>query len=167
MNKLIFLDGPYGIGKTTVADCICEISKEKYICIDPDEYFNNDVKRYFLWGWPIPCNKAILREIQRNVEEKIKECNIVIPLTLNSSKYKNDWVHSFNDLAELHHIVLIADRKTILNRIRDDVQRDKSLAMEQLDDNWRYYQRDIEGTIKIDTSEMAPQVVASKVLEVV
>ena len=28
-------------------------------------------------------------------------------------------------------------------------------------------ERDIEGTIKIDTSEMAPQVVASKVLEVV
>lgn len=164
---MIFLDGPYGIGKTTVAKLICEISNEKYICIDPDEYYNNNLQHYFFWGWPIPNNKAILIEVHREVRNRIKENNIVIPLTLNSSKYKQIWIQSFQDLADLYYIVLLADKAQILNRINTDVQRDKSLAIEQLDDNLKYYQDNIEGSIKIDTTNITPQIVANRILEVV
>ena len=167
MNKIIILDGAYGVGKTTVANYVCEISEGSYICIDPDEYFNNNLERYFLWGWPIPDNKAILLEIRKEVEKSIKEKNIVIPVTLNATKYKQVWIHSFQGLGELHHIVLLAEREQLLRRISSDTQRDKTLAMERLDDNLSYYQGIIEGSYKIDTSNTDSQIVAKMILGLV
>ncbi len=167
MSKIIILDGTYGVGKTTVAHSICEISNGEYICIDPDEYYNSNLEDYFLFGWPVQSNKAILSKIRKEIEEKKLNNNIVIPLTINSSKYRQMWIGSFQDLAELYHIVLMAEKKQIINHINSDVHRDMSFAMESLDDNLRYYQGEIEGSIKIETTNVIPQMIANKILEIV
>ncbi len=164
---MIILDGPYGVGKTTVAQLICELPTEKYICIDPDKSFNSDPKRYLLLGWPPANNSAIQEETKNAVNEKIKESNIVIPLTLNSLNYKPFWIDSFQKVAKLYHVILIAEKEKILTRINNGVQRDKSFAIESLDGNLLYYQKDLEGTIKIDTSNLSPQMVANMVLDMV
>ena len=164
---MIVLDGPYGVGKTTIAQLICELSTEKYICIDPDRSFNSDPQRYLLRGWPPANNGAIQEETKNAVKEKIRESNIVIPLTLNSLKYKQLWIDSLQKVAKLYHVILMAEKEKILARINEGVQRDKSFAIESLDSNLLYYQRDIEGTIKIDTSNISPQMVANMVLAMV
>ena len=50
MNKLILLDGTQGGGKSTVAHCVCTISNGKYVCVDPDEYFNSNAVYFFFNG---------------------------------------------------------------------------------------------------------------------
>ena len=167
LGKIVLIDGTYGVGKTTVAQSICDISNGEYIFIDPDEYFNNNLGRFILYGWPTCNNMAILGEIQKAAEERIQESNIVVPLTLNSSKYKNIWIQSFEDFAKVYHFILMAKKEQILKRIGNDEKRNKTLAIEMLDSNLKYYQGDIEGSIKIDTSNIDPQMVAKLIIELI
>ena len=161
------MDGTYGVGKSTVANCISEVSNGEYICIDPDDYFNSYPEHYMSFGWPTYNNKAIQIRVKQEVKDKTQEKNIVIPLTMPSSKWRQIWVHMLKDLTELYHIVLLAEKKQILSRINSDVHRDRSFALENLDENLKYYQCDIEGSIKIDTTRIPPEEVANKILKMI
>lgn len=166
MNKLILLDGTHGVGKSTVAHCVCMISNGKYVCIDPDEYFNSNAAYYFFnGGYPVANNTIILEIVHKKVREQIKDKNVVIPLTLNSQDYRESWTKLFHDIAEVRHVILYADKETLRNRINLDEGRDKELALDNIDNNDKFYRGSIEGTIKIDTSALSPEVIAKKILE--
>ena len=166
MNKLILLDGTQGVGKSTAAHCVCTISNGKYVCVDPDEYFNSNVVYFFFnGGYPVANNKIILKIVHKKVREQIKDKNVVIPLTLNSHDYREVWTKLFNDIAEVRHIILYADKETLRNRINHDEGRDKELALDNIDNNDKFYRGSIEGIIKIDTSALSPEAIAKRILE--
>ena len=166
MNKLILLDGPYGIGKTTVARSICNTSNGRNICLDPDEYYNDDAGTLFWYGWPIPNNSCIKNIIRREVKKQIHDKNVIIPLTLNSQLYLNDWTNLFRDIADVKHVILYANKETLLKRISNNADRyDKEHALEFLDENMTYYQRHIEGAYKLNTSSKTPDEIAKIILQ--
>ena len=165
MNKLILLDGIYGIGKTSVALPICSISDNSYISIDPDKLYNDNLERWLICGWPAANNSLIKKYVRKEVENRIQDVNIIIPLTLNAQSYVDAWTKLFSDIAEVRHVILLADTETVKNRIINDVGRDKAFALEQLHYIENYYRRDVEGTVKIDTSNLTIEEVAEKVLK--
>ena len=167
MNKLILLDGPYGVGKTAAALCICAKSDGKYVCIDPDEYFNNNVKRYGLRGGPIPNNTLIKEDIKKEVEKQIKNKNVIIPLALNTREYAEEWTKLFRDIADVKRVILYASKKILVNRIENAKGRNKELALNSLDANLKYYDGITEGAFGIDTSKLDVEEVANKILELV
>lgn len=165
MNKLILLDGTYGVGKTTVALQICSVPDNMYICIDPDEIFNNNLEKYMIHGWPAANNSLIKRNVRNEVKDRIQNVNIVIPLTLNTQLYVDGWTNLFSDIADVRHVILFADTEIVKNRIVNDVGRDKDFALEQLHNNDNYYRRDFEGDVKIDTSDLTTEEVAEKIMK--
>ena len=71
---------------------------------------------------------------------------------MNSHKILNDWIKLFQGIANVRHVILYADRKTLTDRINNDAGRDKEFALSSIDNNERYYGAVFEGSIKIDTS---------------
>lgn len=165
MNKLLLLDGTYGVGKSTVAHCMCKSSNDTYVCVDPDEYYNNDGKRYYKGGGPASNNSILQKDIRKVVEEIIQNRNIIIPVTLFNRRLLERWTKLFCDIAEVRHFVLYADKKIIMSRIDLDEGRDKGFALDNLDNNEKYYQSSVTGSIKIDTSKFTPEEVAKMILE--
>ena len=166
MNKLILLDGTYGVGKSTVAHCICKIN-DSYVCVDPDEYYNNYGKRYFKYGGPASNNSALRTDIQKIVKEIILNRNVIIPVTLFNQELMDTWMELFSDIAEVKHFVLYADKKTIEDRINHDEGRDKGFALDSLDNNVRYYHNITIDSPKINTSDLTPEETPKRILELV
>ena len=166
MNVIILLDGTYGVGKSTVARCICKIN-DTYICVDPDEYYNSNLSHYAKYGGPASNNLVLRTDIQNMVKEVIPNNNVIIPVTLFNRKLLDDWIRLFNDISEVKHFVLLADKKTIEDRINRDAGRDKGFALDNLDNNVKYYQSNTINAIKIDTSELSPEEVGDMILGMV
>ena len=167
MNKVILLDGTYGVGKTSVANYICSAFDDRYICIEPDEYFNNNRECYFFWGWPASNNSCLKGFIRKEAEKKIQTANIIIPLTLNDESYVVTWTKLFSDIAEVKHVILFAETEKMKSRIINDTGRDKNFALEQLKYSEVFYRQVNDESIQIDTSELSIEEVAIKVLEVI
>ena len=70
-------------------------------------------------------------------------------------------------IANVRHVILYADRNTLIDRINNDVGRDKELALNSIDDNEKYYEGIFEKSIKIDTTELSLEETAKKILELV
>ena len=166
MKKLIIIDGICGVGKTTVANYICDTLKEEYICIDPDEKYNSDPVSIFLKGkGPIPQNTIIKSYLRTEVKRSIQDKNIIIPVYLTSEEFTKDWIDCFQDIADVKYVFLYADKETLKSRINEDAEsRDKSHAVYCLETH-RAYHKDIEGSIIIDTSRLSPDAVAREILD--
>ena len=63
MNRIILINGTYGVGKTTIAKSIMNNNDENFVVLDPDEDYNELVEKGMLYmlGWPMQTSKVYLR----------------------------------------------------------------------------------------------------------
>ena len=155
------------MGKTAVAHKICNISNGSFICVDPDKYFNDNIKRYWRRGGPISRNTLMKEDIYKEVKNQIHKANVIIPLTLNSLEDTEKWFECYRDIADLRHVILYADEDTLIKRINGQEGRDKEGAIDNIEINKKYYNNNIPGAIKIDTSEMSVSEVAQEILRLI
>ena len=143
MNKLriVYIDGPYGIGKTTVSHKIREIlSDENLIILDADYYYKEFLKKYPLasaFGGTRPDNNgAFIKEFGNIIANELTKTSsiLVIVMALTDSKAINGIIDRFDHAGyKFAHIILSASENTIKARINNDSNRDKQYALQWYD----------------------------------
>lgn len=164
---IIWLDGTYGVGKTSVAHKIIRNNKEIEL-IESDECFLKFAKLNLcgiLFGGTLPQNNlSFLKFMKETIEEKIiKDVLVVMALT---TKEAEETLYGYFKEKEVDqiHIILEANKSIILDRINyDNESRDKQFAISHLDDNLNYLANHYVNAIRIDTSGMCIEEVAGKI----
>ena len=168
MKRIILIDGPYGIGKTTVAKRVVELSGEALECIDPDFYYNGLVEKnpaFILMGWPIQHNKTFIVYFRGLVEERLRGKEIIIPMSITTELCKTDLLDYFRAKTELIHIVLEADKESLLYRIECDSNRDKEFAINNVENCLHFIEKNLFEAVRINTSNRSVDEIADEIIK--
>ncbi len=146
MNKLriIYIDGPYGIGKTAVSHKVKEMLPDKdLIILDADYYYKAFSKKNplsLVFGGTRPDNNdAFIKEFGNIIANELIKTNsiLVIVMALTDNKSINGIINRFDQVGyKFAHFILSASENTIKTRINNDSNRDKQYALQ-----WYNYQR--------------------------
>lgn len=179
---IIWIDGTLGIGKTTVALKIKErVPDNEVEYLDSDFYFgemlrvmvaNAEKNHCFpaICGLSPQTNKDFSAYFRKIIEEKAKGTkNLIISMALIEMQCKEE---IFDYLANRHknilHIILTASKDTIRNRIEfDDNKRDKKTALETLEENISFLDRNFPDTLRVDTDNKSICDVADEIIKIV
>lgn len=122
MGSLIWINGPFGVGKTTTAEIVCE--RAGGLFFDPEElgFLLRDIvpKKHQSENFQdIPLWRTALIHFAHGL------CNdytppVVMPMTIYNSIYVKEIMDSFGERGvNLFHVVLTASREIIAHRIGD------------------------------------------------
>lgn len=168
MNKIIFINGTYGVGKTTVAKSI-ECINNKIKCLDPDAYYYELLKKYgpFI-GWPAQTSILLIKYLREIIEENIKYKDIVIPMTLTTDYSKKELLEYYQSygIAEVIHIILCMDKDALVKRIKNDASRDQEFALQNIDGNIKYLNDNYYNAIRIHIDSLNAENLAKKILKI-
>lgn len=163
---IIWLDGTYGVGKTTVARLIEEKFDKKIMYIESDAYYREFAKKYpyatmFCGALP-QTNKAFLNDFKKYIEENI-ESDMLIVMTLSTVECDEILISHFRNQTSKHYILSV-DKSELEKRIdTDGPHRDKALARYYYDINTKYYVN-YKDAIRIKTDDMTPEEVAEFII---
>lgn len=152
---IIWINGTYGVGKSTVANKINELITEKSKIIESDQIWLDEIKK----DWTIAFgdgsypqnNKAFLKIFKSKIEKSKKDI-LIIPMTVSEEYSYNYLIKPYEN--DMLHIILYADRDTLGKRINKECERDKSLANTSIDDNNNFLNT-ISNALFIDTSKLS------------
>lgn len=154
---ILWINGAFGSGKTTVAFELNRRIKNSFV-YDPENigYFirrntpfgSGDFQDFELWR---EFNYKMLKFISDGYDGLI-----IAPMTITSPLYFDEIIGRLqNDGVDVRHFILMADRETLLNRLRFRELRSRlnmkeNWAVKQIDRCINAFEKDIDG-IKIDT----------------
>lgn len=177
---IIWINGAYAVGKTTVAKKIKEsLSDDNIELLESDYYYIESLKRvvekaeanksFPNIGGTLPQNNMrFLREFRELIEEKSKNTdkNIIVDMALTKKECKEElFDHLKNDGIDILHIILTASEETIKLRIKSDDNR--ITALEWLTQNIAFLDRNFPDAIRIDTENRDKEDVANEVIRVI
>lgn len=131
---IIWIDGPNGVGKSSVAHELAKILDDgEYI--DSDRYWltflKNSLDKAFRGFYPY-CNKYFLTEFRNKLEEKVAFNKVpIVTLSLVNTACKEVLLDYFCTKTPMVHIILECDEEKIRSRIENDPNRDKSAKIQQ------------------------------------
>ena len=166
MNRIILINGTYGVGKTTIAKSIMNNNDENFVLLDPDEDYNELVEKGMLYmlGWPMQTSKVYLRNFRQKVEIAVKEKNVIIPMTISTDICRREVYDYLIKNTDTIHVILSADEKVIVDRINKDVGRSKNFSKDSIKNNILYLKNNFIGSIWIDTSSKSIDSVANEII---
>ncbi len=161
---IIWINGSFGVGKTTVANKLKEKINESII-YDPEEigtYLSNtqqekkdDFQDYELWR---TLNYEKLKEL--SLKFKI----IIVPMTITNMQYYDEIAGRLErDGIDVKHFILIASKETLIKRL-DERGDSTEWAYNQVDRCVNAF-KDIQGD-KINTDNMSIDEVVNNIIEV-
>lgn len=153
---IIWINGAFGVGKTTVAEELNKFIKDSYI-------YDPEMAGEFIWDNSPQCirgkgdfqdipmwrdfNYSMLKYIHENYSG-----TIVVPMTLTNKKYYSQIIERLiNEGVPLQHYILIAKKFVILERLLKRGEEENSWSAQQIDRCLNAFEKDING-IKIDTN---------------
>lgn len=137
---IIWINGTYGVGKTSVANILHHIFKEKSIVLESDLYFSEYLKvNLFKGGGVYPQTNIKFMEFFREIINRYnKEKEIVIvPMAACTIEAKNILIDYYRK-QEFIHVVLTANETSLNKRIINDENRDKELALRKSKKNNKF-----------------------------
>jgi deoxyadenosine/deoxycytidine kinase len=164
---IIFLNGPFGIGKTTVGKLL-QLRLENSILFDPEEIgfmLRNvlceldpvtDFQDYTLWRQLIPIVAELL--------QKKYERSLILPMTIWRPEYFDQVLSGLQAVdSPVYVYTLIARPEILRERI---LSRDFAVewSLERMDQWLHNFKRMDLGTTK-DTSDMSPSVVVNTIIK--
>ena len=165
---ILWLDGCFGIGKTTVADAIIEmLPKKEAQIMSADMVFRDEVsknKMLLLGGYPLQHNEIFIQIFKERVESAVSLYkNVIIDMSLVDSKLKEDPIKYFVSHGyDIIHLVLYAVQDEVVRRIKNDPQRDQQFAL-----NWVSSQASLleryKNDIHIETTGKSPVEIAREI----
>ncbi len=179
---IIWIDGTFGIGKTTVALKIKERVPDSEIeYLDADFYFGEMLNAMVEFAEKNHCfpairgvfpqtNKDFAVYFRKIIEEKAKRIkNLIISMAITETQCKEE---IFGYLANRHknisHIILTASKDNIKNRIEsDDNKRDKKTALDKLEENISFLDKNFPNTLRIDTDNKSICDIADEIIKIV
>ena len=160
---IIWVDGTYGVGKTTIATMLKEKMGDEVELLLSDYYYNATIKkimaeaevnhRFPCIGGTLPQNNMrFLREFKQLIEEKSAEKTLIIDMALTKTECKVNLYDSLEKEGKIiKHFILTADEKTIKSRIANDTDRMKDLSLDWLKDNLSFLDKNFPTAIRIKT----------------
>lgn len=169
---VIWLNGTFGIGKTTVACKINELlENNKFEILEADEYYNEMIKEnpMLLLGGAFPQNnKNFIERFKKIIKEKIENKNLIIVMAITENECKENLYECLKDNnCDIFHFILTANEETIKTRIEKDNNRDKSFALTFLKPNIIFLNNNFEDAIRINTDNKNINEIAKEILKVV
>ncbi|MBS5725025.1 MAG: AAA family ATPase [Clostridiales bacterium] len=139
---IILINGPFGVGKTSVATLLNE-SLEDYIIFDPEEVggmLRNIVTEDILY----PKEKTddfqdiiLWKELTVLIAAKLMatyNTNLIIPMTIYKLEYFNYIISELRKIdCQVYHFCLLAQRQTIIDRLLERGEKIGSWPFEQID----------------------------------
>ena len=172
---VVLIDGPYGIGKTTVAQYLIDsFCGESFVLYDPDDSLmetlnNNQQLEWFKYvlkgldGTEIPTFLEAAREevLSRHSTSK----HVILPIGLGHENGKKYIVEYFNDQdIKIIHIILEASQEAVESRILGDEGRDTNLAMNRYYENVEFLNHNYPDAIRINTDGKDAYKVAQEIV---
>lgn len=155
---IIWINGAFGIGKSTAAELLHSQIENSHI-YDPEQV------GYFLWdNFPenmkrkgdfqdIKIWRSINYEIIKHMYENF-DGTIIIPMTITNLDYYNEILGRLMDnKIEIYHFILSADKNSIKERLINRGEEENSWPEQQIDRCIKAFEN-MNG-IKIDTSKFS------------
>lgn len=158
---LIWIDGTFGVGKTTIAELLCERLSSVYKAevIESDYYFEEMAKQspILAFGGITPQDNPNFISFFRGVLDNKRFCDnmiIIVPMALTCPASKEGLYDYYKENESLFlHFVLSADEETIRSRIINDDSRDKQMALTFLSSNIEFLNESYPSAEFIDTTK--------------
>lgn len=164
---IVWINGAYGVGKTTAAELLHEKLPESYI-FDPEEIGNcvreqkpmslwrDDFQDYPSWREMTCC---LLRELY-----ELYDGVILVPMTVVHPVYLAETVGCLKQEGlPVWHFILLAGRETVMERIRRRGEDESFWCARQIDRCTAALGNTIRG-IEIKTEGRPPEAVAAEIL---
>ena len=165
---IIWLNGPFGVGKTTLANLLHQEIPDS-ILYDPEllgDFFQEnlpkavcpeDFQDYLIW-------RQTTVQIIRDLATKTGKV-IIVPMTVFKKKYYQEIIEQgLRKDMYVQHYILVAEKETILDRLDKRTQEDNNWALKHLDNCLQAFEDQIPGR-KIDTDGLRPDEVAASILK--
>lgn len=179
---IIWIDGTYGVGKTTVS---MEIKKRFTDCeievLEADVYYEKFTSQIIdiakqkncmpNIGGTLPQNNIrFLQSFKKMIEEKIqnKDKKILVDMSLTMTECKENLFDVLLDNGKrIIHIILVGEEDTIKFRIKNDNKRDKQLALEELKYNLCFLKENFDDAIRIKTDKREISDIADEIIQII
>ena len=163
---VIWINGCFGVGKTTIAEELNKTLKNSFI-YDPEnlgaflrdnlKYEYKDFQEYVLWR---RLNYIIISDLMKHYD------NIIIPMTLTNKKYYDQILGKLKKIdVNVIHIILEAEKNAIKNRL-DKRPDTTAWSYLQVDRCLEAFRNDITG-IKIDTNNKEIVEIVNEILNII
>lgn len=169
MKKLVLIDGPYGVGKTSVANSLMR-KLDDWQCLDADAFFNEYLKKdeYIIFGgMPLQRNNVFLYSFRHEIENYMSNensgCFVVLSLARDEARcVLHDYLVK---RYECVHVILLAEKATIIERIETDCRIDNNLAISDLDRGYNYLVNNYPTAVFIDTTDLRVEDIAEHIIQ--
>lgn len=162
---IVWINGTYGVGKSSVAKKLSEILGDKSEIIETDFYFKEFCKKKFFkvgGGFYPQNNKVFINDLSEIIESKENKNKIIIvPMTVTMEESKQGLIDYLSKKIELKHIILTADKEVIKDRINNDFNRAKDTSLYWLDSNIALLNRKFNNTKTINTTNKTVEEIAN------
>lgn len=161
---ILWLNGTYGVGKTSVAYALTKLYSGNSKVIDPDILWLNTIKKdnsiIFGDGAYPQNNIKFLNTLNKVIKENIDNYTglLIIPMSITEDLSYNKVIKNHKN--NIIHIVLLADEDIVKKRITKDKNRDQSFSIISLKENNNFLKNRTSDTIYVDTSNMSIKEVA-------
>jgi len=167
---MVWIDGVYGVGKTSVAEKLKKVFPEhKTVIMDSDYYYQKMIinnPRSALGGILPQNNMNFIRMFRKEIEEQIKRESemLIVTMSLTQRECKEGIFDYFADTGiEIVHIILTAHESVIRDRIEKDVNRDKDFAVEYLEENMKFLEKNFADATWIDTNSKSAEDIVNEI----
>ena len=178
---IIWVNGTYSVGKTTVAKKIAARFGSEAELLESDYYCNETLKKIVeeaesthslphIGGCLPQNNMRFIQEFKELIKEKSKDTNkkLIIDMALTRMECKENLFDCLQkEGKDIVHIILTADKETIKERIKKDTNRMKDIALEWMVDNIEFLDSNYPDAIRINTNKCDIDDIVDEIIEII
>lgn len=171
---IIWLNGTYGVGKSTVAKEIkSKISNQDLVIMDPDEFLESiskDIIEDLILhgGGCMPQNNKMFLERFKEALKMYMDSNTIciVPMALTTKEsIEILWDHISQNSSDIFQFILEAEEKTIINRVKADTERQqKDFAEFELSSNVKFLKKNFDDIERLDTNDKTVENIADLII---
>ena len=165
---IIWINGTYGVGKTSVAKALKEITKNSFELIHSDIEYQKMIRKneYLAFGGALPQNNDnFIKYLREKIQNRInKNKNIIVDMAITDKKSKNGIIDYFkNKDIVILHFICTANEKELKSRILTDNKRDKTNSLYYININKKFLEKNFKNDIWVDTNNKNVEEIANEI----
>ncbi len=178
---IIWIDGTYGVGKTTVAKQLKERFGNGAELLESDYYSDETIKKIKKEAevaHRIPFNEEklpqndmrFIREFKKLIEEKSNDTNkkLIVDMALTQMECKENLFDCLQkEEKNIVHIILMADKENLESRIKKDENRMKEIALDCLEYNISFLDDNYPEAIRIKTDNRDTDDIVDEIIKII
>lgn len=175
-NMIVWIDGVNGVGKSHIAEKLAKLLTNKNAeYVESDLYWMDFIQNDFpkaLSGFEPYCNKYFLGKLREVLEEKLNNFGKmpIVSVSLADKLCQKELLNYFEDKKiSMLHIILEAEKETIISRIENDPFRDENAQNHQKSKvpwQMQYLKAEYPDAVRISTENKTLDEIASEIMAV-